>query len=174
MNGLLIRAIGGLLGLALLASCAWLIKDRFHQKALADDARACAAAAADLGDTADLARCLPDVAKEVREARQSRICNESLLPSLRPESRFLMSQACGAGVTRLVADGDASLAKRDALAAELALARADAAAAIERAERRTQTKNERIKHGQQVIQAAPRDAAGGVRCDADCLRRLNQ
>ena len=172
--GLILRLGGGLLGLIALISLAWLVNDRFVQKALADDARACAKAAADLDDTAELTRCLPDVAKEIREARQSRLCNGALLPQLRPETRFMMAQACGEGVKRLVAAGDAAAADRDSLTAELGRVRADSAAAIERAERRTQTKNERIAHGQKVIQAAPRDADGDIRCDAECLRRLTQ
>ena len=164
---------GGLLGLIALASTGWLIKDRFHQKALADSAAACAVAAGDEADAAPLAGCLPNVAAEIREARQGRICEQTLLPSLRPETRFLMSQACGAGVKRLVATGDAASAERDSLQAQLSEARNDLKSAVERAERRTAKQTERTTHAQKVIQAAPRDAAGSLRCDAECLRRLN-
>lgn len=174
MNGLILRAIGGVIGLALLVSAAWLIRDRFHQKALADDARACAAAASDPEDRQDLKPCLRETAAEIMAARQARVCESALLPTLRDETRFLMAQACGAGVKHLVVVGDAAASERDAALAQLAASRADAADAVLRAERRTQTKNERIKHADQTIQAAPRDAAGNVRCDADCLRRLAQ
>lgn len=165
---------GGVLGAIALVALALLAADRFHQKELADNAKACAVAAADTDDTAALDRCLPEVRAEIGEARQARLCERTLLPSLRPETRFAMSQACGAGVKRLVASGDALAAERDGLKARLTAAQNDLATAVARAERRAATNQERNAHGQKVIQAAPRDAAGSIRCDAECLRRLNQ
>ena len=165
---------GGVLGAVALLAAAWLIKDRFHQKGLADAAQACAVAAADIEDAAALDRCLPETRKEIAEARRARLCERALLPSLRPEARFAMAQACGAGVKRLVAQGDALAAERDGLKAQLATARADLAGATERAERRATLTQERNAHGRKIIQAAPRDAAGSIRCDAECLRSLNR
>ena len=167
-----IRIFGGVLGALALVAAAWLIKDRFHQKDLADAAAACAKAAGDTEDDASLRPCLLQVASEIREARQARLCERSLLPSLRPETRFAMQQSCGAGVKRLVAAGDAAAADRDSLAVQLINARADSAKAVERAEARVTRFNQRTDHGRQAIQAAPRDPAGTVRCDAECLRRI--
>ena len=167
-----IRIFGGLLGALALAAAIWLINDRFHQKGLADAAVACAKAAADTEDQTSLQPCLLQVASEIREARQARLCERSLLPSLRPETRFAMQQSCGAGVKRLVSVSDAAAADRDSLAAQLAQTRADSAAAVVRAEARVTRFNQRTDHGRQAIQAAPRDPAGTVRCDAECLRRI--
>ena len=173
MDGLsFIKIGGGILGALALLAAAWLIKDRFHQKDLADAAAACAKAAGDTEDQASLQPCLLQVASEIREARAARLCERSLLPSLRPESRFAMQQSCGTGVKRLVAAGDAAAAERDSLAGQLAQTRADSAAAVVRAEARVTRFNQRTDHGRQAIQAAPRDPAGTVRCDAECLRRL--
>ena len=167
-----LRLAGGLLGLLALAGAAWLIKDRFHQKALADAAAACAVAAAAPNDDKPLDSCLPKVKAEIQEARQARVCESTLLPSLRSETRFAMSQACGSGVKRLVATGDAAAAERDGLAAQLSDARAETAAAVTRAEGRVTRQTQRTDHGQKIIQAAPRDGAGGIHCDAECLRRI--
>lgn len=163
---------GGILGALALLAAAWLIKDRFHQKDLADAAAACAKAAGDAKDDADLEPCLLQVASDIREARQARLCERTLLPSLRPETRFAMQQSCGTGVKHLVAVSDAASADRDSLAGQLAQARVDSAAAVVRAEARVTRFNQRTDHGRQAIQAAPRDPAGTVRCDAECLRRL--
>lgn len=172
MNGLVLRIAGGLLGALALTAAAWLIRDRFHQKDLADSAATCAVAAAAIGDDKPLDACLPAVASEVRAARQGRICETALLPSLRPETRFAMAQACGAGVKRLVADRDSLEQERDGLAHELAAQQDTALRAIGRAEGRASRQQERDNHARQVIDAAPRDAGGGIRCDADCLRQL--
>ena len=175
MGGLSALKIGGgLLGALALAMAAWLIKDRFHQKGLADAAAACARAAGDAEDDASLKPCLLQVASEIREARAARLCERTLLPSLRPETRFAMQQSCGTGVKRLVAVADGAVAERDSLAGQLAEARADTAAAVTRAEARSTRQEQRTNNGRHVIQAAPRDAAGAVRCDAECLRRLGQ
>lgn len=172
MNLTMLRLIGGIAGLLALASLAFLVKDRFHQKALADDAKACAVAAADADDRKPLDRCLDKIAAEVRAARQSRICEKALLPRLRDETRGTVELACGAGVRRLVIDGETAKFERDQ--AERLLGEADAAMAraVTRAEARSIKSSERESHGRQVIEAAPRDAAGSIVCDADCLRRL--
>jgi len=174
MNGLILRLIGGALGLALLATCGWLIKDRFHQKELAEAAATCAVAAADQLDAAPLDRCLSRIADEVRAARRERLCERTLLPSLRDETRFAMYQSCGSGVKRLVAAMDAASDERGEAQQQLAAARLEMSTAVARAERRTNRSNERESHGRTVIQAAPRGAGGIIRCDAECLLRLAQ
>lgn len=174
MNTLALRAIAGVSALLLLLGAAWLIKDRFHQKGLADAAARCAAAAGDAGDAKPLTDCAPEIRAEVAAARQGRICEGALLPTLRPESRFAMSQACGAGVKRLAAVADAAAAENASLEQQLATARADLNSAVERAERRAAHSTEREANGRKVIEAAPRAAGGGIVCDADCLRRLGR
>ncbi|MEQ1499160.1 MAG: hypothetical protein ABL914_10900 [Novosphingobium sp.] len=166
------KLAGGIMGVLALALAAWLIKDRFYQKDLADAAAACAKAAADVEDDASLKPCLSQVASEIREARKARLCERSMLPSLLPENRFAMQQSCGAGVKRLVAVADGAVAERGSLSAQLSDARAASAAAVIRAEVRAIRQEQRTDHGKQAIQAAPRNAAGSVRCDAECLRRL--
>lgn len=172
MNGLVLRLVGGLLGAIALASAAWLIRDRFHQKALADDAASCAVAAAAIGDDKPLDDCLPEVKREIQEARRGRACEAALLPSLRPETRFAMTQLCSAGTKRLAAQVDGLTAERDQLASELAGQEDKALRAIGRAEARSTRQQERDAHARQAIANAPRDAGGGIRCDADCLRQL--
>ncbi len=172
MNAAAFKLIGGILGGLALVAAAWLIRDRFHQKALADDAAACAIAAADTADGAALDRCLGTVKLEVQAARRGRLCESSLLPQLRPETRFVMLQACGSGTKRLVAAFDGAAAERDNALTELAKARAQTGAAIARAEARADKLSERTNRGTSIIDAAPRDAGGGIVCDADCLRRL--
>ena len=167
----LLGSIGA--ALALLATV-WLVKDRFHQKELADDAAACATAAAAIGDDKPLERCLPKIKSEVQEARRARACEATLLPQLRPESRFAMSQICGAGVKRLVAAGDAVAADRDDLAGQLKTDQDKALLAIGRAEARAGHQQERDEHARAAIAAAPHDAGGSIHCDAECLRRLGQ
>lgn len=171
---LMIRLVAGALGLAALAGAGWLIKDRFHQRELAQNAATCAKAAADPADAKPLDRCLPELAEAIREARRGRICETSLLPRLRPETRFAMQQSCGAGVKRLVAEGDAAAADLAASQRQLRQARQDITSAVLRAERRTNRSNERESHGRTVIEAAPRNAGGTIRCDAECLRRIVQ
>lgn len=171
---LMLRLVAGLAGLAMLATAGWLIRDRFHQRSLAQAAERCAAAAADPADAKSLDPCLPKVRAEILAARQGRICEASLLPSLRPETRFAMAQSCGGGVKRLVAQMDSAEAGLANAQRQLAEARADLSTAVARAERRAGRSNERESHGRTVIQAAPRDAGGIIRCDAECLRRLQQ
>lgn len=169
-----LRALGGIVGGLLIAAAIWLIVDRFHQKDLADAAASCAVAAGTPDDSASLNDCLPLVQVEVEAARQARACERSLTPQLRPESRFAMAQACGAGVKRLVAAGDAAIAENASLKRQLDEARADIDSAVERAERRTVRSTEREANGRKVIEAAPRAPGGSIRCDADCLRRLGR
>ena len=167
-----VKLFGGLFAALALAAAGWLVKDRFHQKALADAAASCAAAAADPADETSLSDCLPQVTIEIKQARQNRVCERALLPSLLPENRFLMQQACGSGVKRLVEVGDAAAQERDSLKGQLTDARAGTAAAVSRAEARAAHQTQRTDDGHKIILAAPRDSAGNVRCDAECLRRL--
>lgn len=173
MNPFLILKLGGgLLGLLALVSAGWLITDRFDQKALADDAAACAGAAAAPADDAPLTRCLSAVKAEIVAARRVRLCETALLPQLRPETRFAMQQSCGAGTKRLVAVGDALAQERAALTAQLAEQQTTTTRAVERAERRSATIHERDQDARQAIDAAPRAADGRILCDAGCLQRL--
>lgn len=161
---------GGLAMVVALAALAWLAQDRFAQKARADAAKRCEVAAGSM--TVALDDCLPMVRSRVRADRQARTCEAALIPQLRPETRFSASMACGAGVKRLIAVGDAALAERDRATAMLAEARAGTVRAVERAETRAFRQQQRTDHASQTISAAPRDARGRIACDADCLRRL--
>lgn len=169
-----IRLIASLAAAAGILLAAWLIKDRFHQKRLADAAALCAIAASSPDDAAPLSDCLPLVREEVEAARRGRVCERALTPQLRPETRFAMAQACSAGIKRLVAVGDAAQADAIAKARQLEEARAEINSAVERAERRTVRSSEREANGRKVIEAAPRAPGGSILCDADCLRRLGR
>lgn len=173
MNPLIaLRLFGGIAGLLALASIAWLAKDRFNQKAQADAARACAAAAAT--PARDLAPCLPAVRAAAEAQRRAAACDAALLPALRPETRFAMAQSCPAGVKRLVADLDAADAVATDLAGQLEQAEARQAAAVIRAEGRATRNSERTSHVAKAIAQAPRDAGGNIICDADCLLQLGR
>lgn len=165
-----LRIALGLFGLAALASVAFLVKDRFHQKGLADAAAHCAAAASSA--VKPLADCLPAIRERLESERRFAACERALVPSLRPETRFAASQACGSGVKRLVAVMDGAIAERDNLQQLLAQQEATALRAIERAEVRSSKLTERDAHARQAIASAPRDAGGGIVCDAGCLRQL--
>lgn len=164
------RILGGIGGLLLALSVAWLAKDRFVQKDLADAAKRCAHAATT--ETGPLDDCLEPVAARVANDRQNAVCEEALLPSLRPESRFRVLNSCGAGVKRLVADRDAAVAGQADAERRLADTRAAATAAVGRAEARAISQEERKRRASDAIASAPRDAGGNIACDADCLRRL--
>lgn len=171
MSWLSLARMAGLgLGAALIAAILWLAFDRFEQKALADAARACEAAAA----SADrpLAGCSADIAARIAADRRTIVCEGALLPELRGETRFTARQACGPGTLRLIAQSDALTADVQALETELAEARGGAAAAVARAEARGRTEQARRDNAQQIIDAAPRGAGGRIACDAACLRRL--
>lgn len=164
----------GLVSAIALAALLFLANDRFHQKHLADDARICAVAAADVDDMMSLATCLPRVRAEIVEARQARACQKALLPSLRDETRFVMQQTCGAGTKAQVARADAAIAERDSLAGQLAEARAGTAAAVTRAETRATRFEGKEARGRVIVNGAPQTGRGTLRCDTECLRQLTQ
>ena len=173
MNPLIaLRLFGGIAGLLVLACAAWLVKDRFHQKALADAARACSVAVEKPAQ--DLAPCLPPVRAAVEASRRAAACDAALLPTLRPETRFAMAQSCSAGVKRLVAGLDAADAVATDLANQLEQAEARQAAAVIRAEGRATRNSERTSHAAKAIASAPRDAGGNITCDAACLLQLGR
>lgn len=167
-----LRLLGGLFGLIALGSTAWLIADRFTQKARADAAVSCDRLVAGIG--LDFTPCLPAVQAAALTARRSNACAAALLPRLSDENRFAMQQSCGAGVKRLVAERDAAEAGQADAEARLADVRAGTERAVARAEIRATAQQERDKHVQDVLAGAPRRSDGGVDCDAGCLQRLSQ
>lgn len=167
-----LRMFGGIAGLIALALIAFLVRDRFHQKALADAARACSVAAEKPAQ--DLAPCLPPVRLAIEVSRRTAACDAALLPNLRPESRFAMAQSCPAGVKRLVAQMDAADAVATDMARQLEQAETRQAAAVIRAEGRATRTSERTSHAAKAIASAPRDAGGNITCDAACLLQLGR
>lgn len=162
----LIGSLLALLGLVTMSA------DRFRQKARADAAVRCDRAAA--LDSAPLGDCLDQVREQIGLARRAQACEAALLPSLRPETRFAMAQACGGGVKHLVAVADGAVADRADLTRQLAEQRAGEDQAIARAEARAARQQERDDHASKAIATAPRDAGGSIHCDADCLRQLGE
>lgn len=165
--------LGGMITSALaLLVLVFLARDRFHQKHLADAAAQCAKASR--SDEKPLTDCLPDIKTRLEADRQARTCEASLLPRLRPETRFAMAQSCGAGIKRLVADADTAQASAADLEGQLESQRSGELKAVARAEARAGNQQERDSHARKAIDAAPRDAAGSIHCDAVCLRAIGQ
>lgn len=165
-----LRIGGGVLGAIALAALAWLVADRFHQKELADAAKACAVAVG--RPDGDLLPCLPEIEQAAESARRAAACDASLLPSLRPETRFAMLNSCPSGVKRLVAQADAAEVRAADLATQIDMAAARERAAVSRAEARATRSTERNSHAAKALAEAPRDAGGNITCDAACLRRI--
>lgn len=167
---IIFRIVTGVAGLLFAALLAWTVKDRFHQKGLADAAGRCAVAAS--SEAAPLEDCLKPVAARVQADRQNVVCETALLPSLRPESRFRVLNSCGEGVKRLVAERDAAQAGQSDALRLLDEAQAGSLAAVSRAEARAGKIEERKTRASTAIAAAPRGAGGSIACDAACLRQL--
>lgn len=164
------RLAGTALAVAALAAVLWLAKDRFHQKDLADAAAHCESAAISASEPLD--DCDVNVRSRVQADRQTIVCENALLPELRPETRFTARQACSAGTLRLIAQGDADAGEIASLQQQLDQAREGTAAAVARAEARGRTEQTRRNNAQNVVAAQPRGADGSIACDADCLRQL--
>ncbi len=152
-----------------LAGLVFLASDRFRQKEKADAAARCAVAAGK--PLADLADCPKPIADQVTVARQAARCDAA---AARDDGRFIVINACGSGVKRLHAMHDAAASRVANLEVELAKARAGTTAAVSRAETRAITLTERKADARKAIEAAPRDGAGRITCDAECLRRLQK
>lgn len=154
-------AIGALFGLA---------ADRFDQKAKADAAIACNKAAGSADKPIDA--CLPKVRLAIEAQRRADACDHALAAPDLVKSRAAIRLVCSAEV------------KREFLARELAqgeLAEANQtivalinaqSVAVQRAEARASTSNQKAQAHAQIIARAPRDAGSVIRCDASCLRDL--
>jgi len=163
---------GGLIGLVALLSVAWLARDRFAQKEIADNARDCAAVAFKL--TGDLDHCMPEVKSAIEARRQAEACDTALTAEGKLPSTGLygIRTACSSEVKQLHAERDA--ARNDAANAKRAMEalRAKMDAAVERAEIRGANVQKRKSDATRAIQAAPVGDDGLVDCDADCLRNI--
>lgn len=169
----IVKSAGSIFGLLVLAAVLFLARDRFAQKAVADAAERCAAATAK--PVAPLGDCAPAIATSVNGQRRAALCDTALLHhAADTTARFVVLNACAAGVKRLFAERDTLNSRVDNLSAVLAEADARSTAAVARAEGRAATLNERNARVQSAIKAAPRDGAGRVTCDAECLRRIAQ
>lgn len=167
------KSAGSVIGLIMLGTLLFFARDRFAQKAVADAAERCAAAVGK--PSAPLDDCAPSIVVQVNAARQGAICDGALFrPAAETGARFVIVNACGAGVKRLFAERDVLGSRVDNLSAVLAGAAARSDAAVARAEGRAATLNERKADARKAIEAAPRDGVGRIICDAECLHRLSQ
>ncbi|MEZ5709704.1 MAG: hypothetical protein R3E02_09995 [Blastomonas sp.] len=164
------RIGGSLAALVALAALAWLARDRFDQKAVADAARACEKAAGSESDA--LADCLPGLRAAIEAQRRAALCEASLGNPLPAQSRFAVRMACGEQVKRMAAERDALRIEADQARAAMQKLIDGQAAAIARAEARADQAQAKARKNEQTIQNAPRDPDGLVRCDAQCLRDL--
>lgn len=163
------KLLGGVLLALAIGTLLHFAKDRFVQKAKADAAERCATASSK--PLADLSDCLKPVRERITAARKADLCDAA---ADREDGRFVVLNACGQGVKRLYARNDVAARRVANLEGELAKARAATRAVVARAEARAVTLTERKADARKAIEAAPRDGAGRITCDALCLRRLSQ
>jgi hypothetical protein len=164
-----LRLIGAGIGAIALAGLLWLAQDRFQQKAVADQARACEKAAADPADLAALTPCLPDVGRQILNARMGRQCDGSLASQPRSTSLYAIRSACSDAVNHEVAAraaAEGNLADREKTISTL---QANMNAAVARAETRVTDLNQKGKKADEAIDRAPRRADGIAVCDTACL-----
>lgn len=154
-------AIGALFGLA---------ADRFAQKAKADAAIACNIAAGSADKP--LEPCLPKARLAIEAQRRADACDHALAAPDLVKSRAAIRLVCSAEVKR-------EFLARELAQGELAEANQTIAAlinaqslAVQRAEARASTANQKAQAHAQTIARAPRDAGSVIRCDASCLRDL--
>ncbi|MEO7691269.1 MAG: hypothetical protein ABIS51_18440 [Sphingomonas sp.] len=166
MSYLRLAGVLGGIGVAV-AALIWITTtiDKAHQ---VDAFRACSKAAG--SPSAALDACDKTIRPIVEAARRADLCETAL--SAKPVNLYAVRIACSEQVKRIAADRDVQLANIADANAQLATARSDTAAAIERAEARATSNATRKAANDQVIETAPRTADGRVRCDAECLRKL--
>ena len=159
---------GGFAAMLAFGALIYFAQDRFEQKAVADAARHCNAAAASPDKSLD--ECLDDVAATIEAHRRAELCDAKL--GAPDNSLFAIRGSCSTEVKTLVAE-------RDALSVSLASANetieqliSNQSQAVERAEQRATQALSKAKRNEDVLRAVPRDAGGLIRCDASCLRDL--
>lgn len=163
-------------GLAVLALVLGLVAAGFagvrHYERLKADAASLAACVRLAGAPARAeAGCPVAVADALVRAGEAQACDRGLQGGA--GGAFAVAQTCSAPVKRLVAElgaRAAEVADRDRTLNEL---KADQSAAVDRAEARGLAQGRRDAHAAQVLDRAPRDSAGRVRCNAECLRGLD-
>lgn len=161
---------GGLLSLLAFGALVWLAQDRFDQKAKADAARACNAAAG--ASDKPLSPCLPKLAQAIESQRRTQACDHALAAPDLVKSRAAIRLVCSSEVKR-------EFLAREIAQDELAQANQTVAALIDaqdaaviRAETRGQAANTKAQRNADIIARAHRDAGSLIRCDASCLRDL--
>lgn len=160
----------GLLAMLAFGALVWLAQDRFDQKARADAARTCNAAAASPARPLDA--CLKGLRDAIESQRRADACDHALAAPDLVKSRAAIRLVCSAPVKR-------AFLAREIAQSELAQANETIAALIDatdtavlRAEQRGQTANTKAQRNAQIIDRAHRDAGSLIRCDASCLRDL--
>lgn len=112
--------------------------------------------------------CEPIIAKNHLAAAQSYSCDLAL--TSRPQSAYGVKAACSLPVKTIRAERDVARAEAGRLVKTLNDERLGRDAAIARAQAAAKTQAERKARAAAVVQAAPRDGDGLIRCDADCVR----
>lgn len=159
--------IGGGMVAAAAMFIAWAVADRFRLADRVDRYEACEKAAGDAA--AALTDCPPMLMARVDAARRADVCEAALHST----DLYSIRASCGAGIKLVVAQRDAAVGDLADARRQIADLTTDRDAAIARAEGRATTFTKRIEANDRTIAAAPRTADGGVRCDAECLRRLS-
>lgn len=119
---------------------------------------------------ADPARCGAQLVGLVTQARAAAVCDQALGQA--DAGRFAVENACSAPVKRLVAQRDAATADVGDRDTTIDTLKAERSADVARAETRGLAQAQRNANATKVLNAAPRDDRGRVRCDADCLSEL--
>jgi hypothetical protein len=101
-------------------------------------------------------------------ALRSTACDQAL--DAKPLNLYGARASCSAPVKQLQADRDAQAANVADLKLQLATERNGRAAAISRAQAAATTEAERKARAAAAVKAAPRDGAGLLVCDAQCMR----
>jgi hypothetical protein len=158
--------VGG--GVALVASALWLmglLRERDRLRVAVDLSRACTRA---VESGADLSVCPQPVADAAERARRYLQCDAALA-----EGRgYGIAAACSEAVKRRDAQASASAHEAVQLEAELTRTRAQARAALTRAESRAQSNLRSAQNAAAALARAPMGADGRLRCDDQCLREL--
>ncbi|MFN3858405.1 MAG: hypothetical protein ACK4RV_11725 [Caulobacter sp.] len=171
MRAVLITAGIGAIACAVLGGALTLAQSRADRFEALDRAhRACVAAIGPnaRADRRPEALCDPAIAGHWARSIQARACDEALAAS--PVNLHAARASCSAPVKRLQAEHGAAAADIADLTRQLAEERAGRRAAIDRASADAKTQAERKLRREAADARAPRDPAGRVICDADCLR----
>ena len=159
------RIAGGIVAVALAGWLIWAVSDRYKLAGEVKQHKACLTAIAK-PELQQTPACEPAIADKVDRARLADRCDAALTGN----ALVAIHDMCSTPVKTIVADRDAKAGDLADANEQLSGAQSRQDAAVSRAEARATTSAQRKAIDDRTIQTAPRDPAGRVRCDAQCLR----